>query len=92
VAAGAVDIHEPQTRAGDLVLTGGVLLGVGDIQPAAELLDVEGREPARELVVAEPARQVDSMEALVEDVDAPVVEVGSVQEGAGRRGGDRQAL
>jgi hypothetical protein len=57
LAVGAVDIHEPQGRAGDLVLTGGVLLGVGDIEQAAELLDVEGRKPAWELAVAEAARQ-----------------------------------
>jgi hypothetical protein len=92
VAAGAVDVDEAPTRAGDLVLTGGVLLGVGDIQPPAELLDVEGRVAAGELVVLEPARKVDPVEALVEDVDASVVEVGPVQERAGRGGGDRQGL
>src|SRR5215213_3364816 len=92
VTAGAVDVDEAAARAGDLVLAVGVLLGVGDIQPPTELLDVEGRIAAWELVVAEPARQVDPAEALVEDVDASVVEVGGVQEAAGRGGGKRQAL
>ena len=73
VAAGAVDVHEPKARSGDLVLPGGVLLGVGDIQPAAELLDVEGRKPGWQLGVAEPTRQVDPVEVPVEDVAELVV-------------------
>src|SRR4029453_5653340 len=92
VAAGAVDVHEAPARAGDLVFAVGVLLGVGDIQPPAELLDVEGCIAAWQLAVVESARQVDPVELLVEDVDPAVVEVGPVEQGAGSAGGEGQAL
>src|SRR5262245_40505875 len=92
VAARAVNVDETPAWAGDLVLAVGVLLGIGDVQQAAELLDVEGCIAARDSPVEEVAREVHRVEARVEDVDPPSVEVGGVQEGAGSCAGKRQTL
>src|SRR5262249_31395437 len=85
VAAGVVDVHEPLAHAGyRAAVPRGVLLGVGDVQLAAQVLDVERGEPRGEVAVGERAEPVDAegdlVELAVEDVDLAVVEVGGVQE------------
>jgi hypothetical protein len=57
----------------------GVLLRIGNEDVAVECLDPEGSKALGDLGVLEPAGRRDPIERRVEDVDAPIVEVGRVQ-------------
>ena len=91
-AVGTERADVAQPRAGDLVLGVGVLLGVGDVDHAVEVLDTERREPLRDPRIVERSRESRRVEVLVEDVDSRVVEVGGVQVVGAARAPDGQAL
>src|SRR4029450_11825197 len=64
---------------------------VGDVEPPADLLNVERRVVVRKVRVDEPALERHRLEVLTEDVDVAGCEVGGVQQAAVLAGGDRQA-
>lgn len=43
-AAGSKDLDESESGAGDIVVSGAILLGVGDENAAADVLNIKGRE------------------------------------------------
>ena len=79
-AAPRVDVDEPEAGAGDLILGGRVLLGVGDVQLPADVLDVERRVAVRQVPVTEAAREMDAVELPVHHHDLVVVEVRRVEQ------------
>src|SRR5262245_34204004 len=81
MAARVEDIHESlaQARHG-AAIPRRVLLGVSDVQLAAQILNVERRIAAGDVAVGESAVQRGPLELTVDDVDLAVVEVGGVQE------------
>ena len=83
VPLGVEDVDEAVARAGDVVVLGGVLLGVGDVEVAVDGLDAERGVAGRDARVGEGAGDDDGLEVRVEDVDLAVVEVGGVEVGAG---------
>src|SRR6185295_3223494 len=92
VAARVEDADEAAAMARELVLRVLVLPGVGDIDLAPEVLDAERGVMLVELRIDEGPRHVHRLEAAVENVHAPVVEVGGVEEVAGGRARDREPL
>jgi hypothetical protein len=66
---------------GVVIVLGRVLLGEGDVQVAADVVDAERGEAGRDGGVGEA---VDLAEFSVEDLDGAEAEVGGVQELAGR--------
>ncbi len=78
-AVGIEDVDIAETGARHVVIAGRILLGIGDIDLAVDGLDVERRVVGRDGRVGEPARHRDAGKISVEDVDALVVEIGSVQ-------------
>src|SRR5262249_21329387 len=80
--------------AGDVVVPRGVLLGVGDVEQAAQVLDVERGEALGDVRVPELAGEVrDPVEVLVIDLDGPGAEVGGVEQDApGGVGADGRPL
>src|SRR5262249_24519575 len=81
VAAGVEDVHESLALAGHrTAIPGRVLLGVGDVQVAAQILNVERRKPIREVWVDERPGLLRLVELAVDHVDLAVMEVGGVQE------------
>src|SRR5262249_20166495 len=80
VPARVEDIDEPVARPLDVVLPVGVLLGVGDVELAAQILDVERGEAGRDGRVGEGAGEAGRGEGLVEDGDPATVGIGGVQE------------
>src|SRR5262249_2716616 len=80
-AAGVEDVDEALAHAGDgAAVAGGVLLGVGDVEPAVQVLDVEGGVSAGEVGVGKGAGEAGQVELAVDHVDLAVVEVGGVKE------------
>src|SRR5207237_3576736 len=80
LAVRAVLVEVPAPAAGHVVVPRLVLLRVRDEDVAAERLDAERPPALRDPPVTErtgPER--DALEGAVEDVDAPVVEVGGVE-------------
>ena len=87
VAAGVEDVNEAETLACDVIVLGGVLLGVGDEQETLrgarqrESLDPEGSESLGELGIGECARgESHLLERAVEHVNLAGVEVRGEQE------------
>src|ERR1700722_7839851 len=79
-ALGIEDIDETEPRSGNVVLVQGVLLGVGDIQLAAHVLDVERGETSGDRRVGERTGfERDGRELRVEDIDSALAEVGGEQ-------------
>ena len=91
LARGRVDVHETVAGAGD-VIARRAALGVGHVEHAAQILDVERCVAARNVAVLEGALPVLEHPAAVEDVNLARGEVGSVEPAAARAGRDRQAL
>src|SRR5205085_5920949 len=72
-------IDEAKARSRDLVHLGVVLLRVRDVEVALDVLDVKGREAARNGAIAEAARRGDQCEGAVVDVDLRAAEIGGVE-------------
>src|SRR5207247_3238237 len=66
--------------------------GVGDIELAAQILDVERREVRRQLRVNEGVHQGDRRVVLIEDINGAGVEVGGIEATACAAVGDGHAL
>jgi hypothetical protein len=62
-------VDEPVALARDVIRARGVLLGIGDEHLVADLRDVEGRVPARQVGVVEEQVDRQPVEAVVEHVD-----------------------
>jgi hypothetical protein len=98
VAAGVVLIDEAIAKAGNIIVLGGILLGVGDKQRAVEVLDPKGRKVARDRIgpcdrIDDRVRaEVHEMEAGVEDVDGVIVEIAREDKGALRSRAQREQL
>src|SRR6267378_5424424 len=94
LSGGRKDFNEPQTVAGHVVVPVGVLLSVGDEEAAADVLNIEGREAARDvprtavvtavIVIAVGIEcivaKVHGLEIGVVDFDARLAEIGDVKE------------
>src|ERR1700682_1141770 len=75
------DSNEAIAVAGDIVMSRGVLLGVGDEERAANVLHVEGREAARKPLVFEGLfAEVHALEVRVIDLDFGGAEIRDVEE------------
>src|SRR5262249_59790888 len=92
-------IDEAVARPRHVVCHAPVLLGVGDEELAADILDAEGGKTDQVgggVGVGEGAEgahpQGDGVEVGVEDVDGAAAEVGGVEEASAGGGGDRQPL
>src|ERR1700726_4105948 len=88
-AVGIEDVDESVARAGEVVMLVRLLLGEGDKELAADVVDPERRKTSRDARIGEA---LDQVEAAVEHLDGAESEVGRVQEGAGRRGDQCEAL
>src|SRR5207244_6640347 len=84
-ARGAVQVehvNEAVAGAGHVVVLVGVLLGVGDVDLAAQFLNVEWGVPLGEVRVGEGTLgQGDGFEVRVVDLDLAGAEVGGVEDG-----------
>src|SRR5208283_5327527 len=81
-----VDIDEAVTRAGDVIVLCGVLLGIGDVDGIPDRLDTERSVAGGKVRVLECAgRETDGLEAGVENVDVAGTEVGGEEILAGRQ-------
>src|SRR5439155_4583189 len=85
-------VDEAKALAGDVVLRVSVLLGVGDEERAIDVLDPEWPEARGDPRVDEGAGWRYQVEVAVEHVHPGVVEVRRVEEVAGSRRGDGEAL
>src|SRR2546426_7608762 len=93
VAGGIERIHESMPLARDIVVSGRVLQRVGHVNGAADVPDAEGCVAGGEIGVRKRAGwQGDGVEGTVEHVDGARAEVRHVEEVAGRRARDREAL
>jgi acyl-CoA synthetase (AMP-forming)/AMP-acid ligase II len=93
LAVDRVHVDEAAADPGDHVGPGPVLLAVGDVQHAVEVLHVERGITARDPRVTELPRRPDELEVAVEHVDPGVGHVRREQLRAGRgRGGQGQSL
>src|SRR5882724_1332752 len=90
-AGGREDFDEAKTVTGDVIVAGGVLLGVSDEQDSADILNVEWREPARNSFSITPViaiavsferivAEVYGFEICVIDFHAALAEIGEIQE------------
>src|SRR5246127_744965 len=92
VQQGAVrpeDVDEAVARPGVVVLLGRVLLGEGDVQVAADVVDAERGEAGRD---GGGGGAGGPAEAAIEDLDGAEPEVGGVQELAGRGADQGESL
>src|SRR6266851_3196674 len=89
VSIGTEDIDESVARAREIIVLIGLLLCEGDEQPAADVMDPERCKTNRDAGIGEG---LDQAEVAVEHLDGAEAEVCRVEEGAGRRGHQREAL
>ena len=79
LAVGVEDVHVAVAGAGHVIVLCGVLQGIGDVELAADVLDVERCEPGRQIGIGEGAGQGHGNEIGVEDIHPARAEVGRVQ-------------
>src|SRR4051794_5710775 len=80
MAAGVEHVDKAVAATGDVVLALSVLLGVGDVEPTVQRLNIEWSEALRNPCVPEAAGGVYRMEVAVPCVDRAGVEVGAVEQ------------
>src|SRR5258708_25845982 len=81
LAGRSKDSNEAIAVAGEIVMSGGVLLGIGDEERAADVLYVKGREASREPFVFEGFfAEAHALEVRVVDLDFRGAEIREVEE------------
>src|SRR5271168_1542623 len=82
VTIGLVKFHETIALTGHVVMLRGVLLGVGNKERSADILNVEGREVARKGVIVEQFfGDVHALEGVVVNFHSSRTEIRDVKEG-----------
>ncbi len=92
IAIGIENIDKSMAQAWNIIMLRLVLLRVGHHDVAAEGLDAERRVSFGQIRVGKRAGEFGEDEILVENIDCPGTEIGSVEEGAGLICRDCQAL
>src|SRR5579863_6314789 len=90
VAIVVKDIQKAATLTGQIVMPGLILLRIGDIEIAANTLDVKRSVPLRYVWVLERTFEFDMGKFLVEDIERSGVEIGGVEIGIRVDGSNRQ--
>src|ERR1035441_4491168 len=85
-------IDESVAGGSHIVMLRRVLLGVSHIDHPTEIGDSEGSEAGRNRRVHESLSVYDRIEAAVEHIDYPVMEIGNIQNRRGGRSADDAAL
>ena len=90
VAVGIEDINEAVALACDVIVLVGILFGIGDIEVAVQVLDVEGGKSGGDTWVREGPGEAGRLKVLVEHVDGASMEISSVEKVVGANAADGQ--